>query len=676
MQRQEAERRRQEDMQRRRAEEEERRRQEEVQRKEQDAVYEVRQVIRSLRRTECESIESVSTQLREAMSSRGADCGSQRPKIEEEVRQALQEASDWAEQERKRKEDEEKRKEEEQKRNDEKESTTARLMKELGDLIVSAEGGVTELKERLAPVLENSTLAPSELRKTSAGFKEAKGKAKNACHACTDFLIEKRGTMEEARTVATQTKKELVELQRKIHEAFKLMAECVRGAESKIEPALRKDKADKILEKRFAIFKKYDTDLDDHLKAEEIVAYARGEFSFDLPKHIADKLVKVHGDGRGVPKKDMSRIRTAVGIAREEAAVRHRREEAERRRQELEKERGALQGKLDAASTALEEVETKVSAAEQALQELPEEAASSSELLAEQASEAEKLREAAEAALAAAERQLPELGECSEDHRCFLQAGLRPLSDSAGTLRRRLSRVGDRSKSLQEKANAKEAAERQALRAEVRESLQRHCLKASLRAEELWKAMDKDGDSEVSKADFLAFAADLETSPGEKKLQKFFSREVGKESSKLTKDNLQRLLTVRYKVVAGTVMTEDLIIKGSKAVRRLEAGEAFESQEAPQREEAAEVMRIRGKAPKDGVEGWATIAGNGGKVFLVEDTDDGEKHSQEEEAERKPAAEQASTTRAVGEEAKIKGTEEERRHAAEEESKQKAPAEE
>merc|ERR1719145_477152 len=65
-------------------------------------------------------------------------------------------------------------------------------------------------------------------------------------------------------------------------------------------------------------------------------------------------------------------------------------------------------------------------------------------------------------------------------------------------------------------------------------------------------------------------------------------------------------------------MTENRTIMDSKQLRRLEADEVVEVLEGPMREAAAEVLRVRVRAMRDDAEGWATIAGNQGTVFLRE----------------------------------------------------------
>jgi len=603
---QEEERRRNEQMQ-----QEQKRQQEEAWKKEQNAASAIRQAIQKLRNCSPDSLDSTNAEMQQVWQNVGNDSGSLWQTLQQEVNQAQLSAQE-------RKVQYLKDKEEEDKKSKEREAVTAQLLQELSDLVATAEGTVTALKEQTQPVVENGVLVPSELDTKTAGFREAKVKAKAGCRACTDFLIAKRPTMEEARSVASETKQQLVQLQQKLHAAFKLMSESVNGVESKIDAAIKKEKASKLVEKREVLFQKYDANKDGFWNQQEVVAYSKGEFSFDVPKSVIDKLLKLYGSAKGVAKKDMHYVRTAVGVAREEAASRKRREEAEKRRKEVEAEKEALQGKIDGLTKTVEALEHGVAESETASKE-PAEATVGQ--LQETFSRGEATLAAVKASVDEAKTEVQAAdNSCSEENKSFLQGALRPLSLKLEAFSGRLTRVSSSLTKLQGDIKKKESAGNLALRSEVVSALRRHVQKSSLRGEELFKAADKDGDGQISEADFLALASGFEEGFDQEKLKRFFLNEVHEES-KLTKDDLLRLASVYYKVVANTTMTKDFVIKDSEALRRLDVGEVFVSQEAPEKDEGADVMRVRGKAMQDDLEGYASLAGNGGTMFLVEGAD-------------------------------------------------------
>mmetsp|Transcript_37691 Transcript_37691/g.75063 ORF Transcript_37691/g.75063 Transcript_37691/m.75063 type:complete len:159 (+) Transcript_37691:2-478(+) len=72
------------------------------------------------------------------------------------------------------------------------------------------------------------------------------------------------------------------------------------------------------------------------------------------------------------------------------------------------------------------------------------------------------------------------------------------------------------------------------------------------------------------------------------------------------------------KVVKDAALTEGLTIKDAKAVRRLDVGEVVQVLEGPVKEETAEVDRVRVRAMRDNSEGWTSVAGNQGTLFLKE----------------------------------------------------------
>lgn len=79
-----------------------------------------------------------------------------------------------------------------------------------------------------------------------------------------------------------------------------------------------------------------------------------------------------------------------------------------------------------------------------------------------------------------------------------------------------------------------------------------------------------------------------------------------------------RIMRLYYKVVKETAMTASLSIKDSKTLRKLEINEVVEVLQGPTKEDSVDVMRIQAKVLKDGTEGWITIMGNQGTVFLKE----------------------------------------------------------
>jgi len=71
-----------------------------------------------------------------------------------------------------------------------------------------------------------------------------------------------------------------------------------------------------------------------------------------------------------------------------------------------------------------------------------------------------------------------------------------------------------------------------------------------------------------------------------------------------------------YKCMTATTLNDGLELKDAKMVRKLEVGEVLEALQAPVKEPVAGVLRVRVRAKKDGICGFATIKGNQGTVLL------------------------------------------------------------
>jgi len=85
----------------------------------------------------------------------------------------------------------------------------------------------------------------------------------------------------------------------------------------------------------------------------------------------------------------------------------------------------------------------------------------------------------------------------------------------------------------------------------------------------------------------------------------------------LSREELVRAVRVFYKVVKPLVVSDGLAIQNCTQLRRMEEGEILEVLEGPKNDETVGVSRVRGRAWRDGLTGWATISGNGGVLFLA-----------------------------------------------------------
>eukprot|EP00930_Biecheleria_cincta_P032600 TRINITY_DN22604_c0_g1_i1.p1 TRINITY_DN22604_c0_g1~~TRINITY_DN22604_c0_g1_i1.p1 ORF type:complete len:2058 (+),score=625.53 TRINITY_DN22604_c0_g1_i1:78-6176(+) len=73
-----------------------------------------------------------------------------------------------------------------------------------------------------------------------------------------------------------------------------------------------------------------------------------------------------------------------------------------------------------------------------------------------------------------------------------------------------------------------------------------------------------------------------------------------------------------YRCGKETVIQNTLCTRGAGMVRRLDEGELIETLEGPKEDTEVGLLRIRGRAEKDGAVGWISVRGNQGTQFLVQ----------------------------------------------------------
>jgi len=637
----EQERKRREEAERRQKEVERQRQEDERRRQEQAAMLSIRKVIQRVRAADDSSFAATRAELDQIVARDGTKCGANQAKIAEEVEMAVQQtterlrlaAEQRAEQERRQREQEE---------------LVSSLLLELQKLVASAEAKVEAMKAKALPLIGNGGLpAGADAKRACAEVDEARGAAQAGVKACTDFLISNRPKVEEARTVPEETRQQLLPLQRRVHEALRELVAQWRAAEAAGRHALRRQKASRTLEKRAALFAKYDKDGDGLLSCEDVLAYAKGEFGFDVPEALASRIMTLYGGatGKGVAKESLQPVKMLIGVAREEERSRLRKARAEQRRLELEAQKVELRQKIASGASAVEATERAVEAAEATLQGLPEEVRKAlSVTLVEvgrglgPAGELHGFVAGAEAAAAAASRQLTavraELAaiagqesaeDGAEELRDFLKGELRGLNGRGDVLTARLARVEQSAARLREIAGKKELADHDHVRTTVGAALRTRARKAAKSLDELFKEADSDGDGLVSEADLFKFlSSDSEAAPEEldhERLGRLVAELAEDDAKSIGVEEFRVLAKVYYRVCKQTVFTDTIGIKEGKTIRRVDEGEVFVAEEDPQEEDKAKVMRVRGRAAKDGVEGYVSIAGNQGTKFLKEGGD-------------------------------------------------------
>lgn len=625
LRRREAERRQREDEQRRQQEEEMRRKREEDERRrvEQHAVLMARKAIQRLRVVGPESFEQVKYEVETSLAQELPRCGTQADQIRQEslqaVEQAQQRIQSQLEQQRK---DEERRIEEERLRK-EYEEKARELLTALGDLVNKAEQDCAKLKETTAPADGETELGVSEAKSVSKAVGEAGAEAKAACLSCTEFIVTNRSAIEQAKSIQAEVRPELLKLQSRIQDGFKLIISMTLRVKAMHDKAVRKAVAAKTKENRSALFDKYDQDNDGMLNKKEVKEYGSGEFSFEVPAEALTRMFKQLANGSGgVPKEKFQRLRMAVGVAREEAASRTRRKEAEERRKRIEARTETLKAELDTTRAALDSGESGIIKSEESASPL-----GAADLSTIASADLSKTVDDTQEKLDAAKTELTSLRKRIAAFRVEMEDELKPLVQTetqkleikANSYDLRLQEVA----TLVQKGHAALAAQRLAaldkLRTEVATFLKDYIKEKALTMDDFFASVDTDKDNAVSKSEFVAFFEKCGSCPVPKdKLEELFDHIDDEGKGLMQKDSFLSLTRIHYHVVKETVMTTLATIKDGKSVRRLDVDEVIEVQEGPLKDEHVGVTRVKGCAVKDGSVGWITVVGNNGSVFLEE----------------------------------------------------------
>eukprot|EP00930_Biecheleria_cincta_P023467 TRINITY_DN1695_c0_g1_i1.p1 TRINITY_DN1695_c0_g1~~TRINITY_DN1695_c0_g1_i1.p1 ORF type:complete len:2092 (+),score=696.54 TRINITY_DN1695_c0_g1_i1:73-6276(+) len=123
-------------------------------------------------------------------------------------------------------------------------------------------------------------------------------------------------------------------------------------------------------------------------------------------------------------------------------------------------------------------------------------------------------------------------------------------------------------------------------------------------------------DAFIQKMKALEEKAPEEMTLSEEQLNAAFKRLAGKEADEVPEQKFLNEFTTRYLCAGAVTMTDGMVIKGGKTVRKVEPNEVLEGLGEPAKEEALGLMRVQVKAEKDGKQGYVTVAGNQGSVYL------------------------------------------------------------
>jgi len=622
---------REEEMQRQQQAEMERKRHEEEKRRiEATACLAVRKTLQKLRLATPETVDSVTQEVSDTMVQELYKCGTQADRIKEEAEKTLEQTRQRVESIREQRRKEEETRVEDERLRKEQEDNARKLWAELAELVGKAENDGDQLRQVGKPLSVDNDLSLDEAKTVGHAVREVGHGVTGACRSCTNFIMANRCAMEkelQSDELRVKARDELVKLQSRIQEIYREIITLTTTSRTFYSRALTRSTALTLQARRLAAISKYDEDGDGELSAKEILAYAEGEFDFVVQGEAMAKILRqLAGTSGCVPKDKLQRLKMAVGIAREEENSRLRIVEAELRRQATQARKKELETNVATHVKAYEDLEQEIRRVEEFAQPLSVTEFSGAEDIVECTESVVEKLTVARAELAAVKEQVARLCGMdtaeSDELKAYVNFEARRFDLRAETCERRFLKVDNLLKRGHEHLAALERTEVATLRKLVASAIKGHATKLKLSPTDLVKAADKDVDGAISSADFVTFVGNLEAvEASAESLRKLFTHLEGKDDKgALTKDAFLRLSRVYYRVVQSTVLTTARAVSGedSRTKRRLDDGEVLELLEGPVLDDDVGLTRVRVSAVRDALEGWATVVGNAGSIFLEE----------------------------------------------------------
>lgn len=284
--------------------------------RQQEATLSVLRVIQSMGSADLDNFEGLKKQLADVMVSDLPHTGSQQEILKTEAARVLEFAEGQVDSLK------------------EQQGVVTGLLKELEVLVDKAEAASAEVMKIAEPLLKEQAMEDKVVFSTAKATEDAGNAAILAASLCADFLLSKRAVIEAAAHMKEQSDKVITELRPRIQVATRQATEALHQAKTNKEKIIRKSAAGRRLKMNDDLFKKYDKDRDGFLSINEVVAYAKGVYNFELPEENKARIQRqLIGQDKGVALTGYQQLKTAVGIARDENRAKIRREE------KLEKER-------------------------------------------------------------------------------------------------------------------------------------------------------------------------------------------------------------------------------------------------------------------------------------------------------------------------------------------------
>jgi len=609
--------------------EEEQRRAEQRKRQEQDACSMIRAVCQKLRFVQADKFQQVQQELYDVMQRELNNCGMNMARIR-------QECDAMVEQTRKRIQDAQDAKAREEQRKVEM-AEAHKLACQKAEELVGEFTAKVEAAEQAAKVLaEKAELFTAEdseildmtedkIEEASANIEEAREQASQRSKDCQEYLNEHRSTMlvqDLPGQPPAEIKQTLNKIMERLTEATKKKDSVMLKIHLVKNKALKRTKAKKAMQLRAVKFKKY-ADKEKRISKKEMKDFAKKEHGFTLTDAAVSKILKALESPSGVAEKDFQRLRVQIGICRERAKDQARRQQREAREKELEGTKEELRTKVAELDGEADAIEPAVKKVEESMEELAKvDGDVRSSHMQQQCAEVAQQMKAAQDKIGAVRNKAAELREGTDmELKAFIVTECKAVDGKCQAFERRVREVAKMHSKSENDAKQKESVEVATCQKKAMAMLKHHQKIKDLTTQDMATSLCADEET-VTKESFLAFFESCEKEDGaeaplSEDLGKYFDLLDDESEGFLTKEHMLTLLRTLKKVVKETTITNAAEVSDeSETIAKLEVGDVVELLTEPS--EQGELLRAKCRSMKDGAEGWVTLKGNQGSVFLMD----------------------------------------------------------
>jgi len=207
-----------------------------------------------------------------------------------------------------------------------------------------------------------------------------------------------------------------------------------------------------------------------------------------------------------------------------------------------------------------------------------------------------------------------------EKDKCMAQDVLKVSTDLVEALEKKMEGTNGAAASLTED-NGNLAAH--IYLGQIVEALRQSLARTSQSEDALAKTLAPSGS--VTESKFVSYLQELPELLADGQVQLYSEEELktsyrclaaSSGASEVTKEVLMDQFRSKYTVSAGVAMTDQLVVRGAKVVRKLQVNEVLEALGEPAKDEASKLIRVRCRTQRDAKEGFVSLSNNAGTTFI------------------------------------------------------------